>query len=128
MVIELINRWCCCLQVGNICKLLLGYHGKDCSTNKRAGLFCLYIQYRIYVRRPVHLNPTSKELPWKKLSVFDSCKNFFEDFHTQERLSALACVSIKKGILKKLQNQPTWHDKLIARFAKEKDQVILLYK
>ena len=48
---------------------------------------------------------------------------------TQERLSALAYVSIEKQILKKLQSQPTWHDELINRFAKKKDRgVNLLYK
>ena len=39
---------------------------------------------------------------------------------TQERLSALACVSIEKGILKKLQSHSTWHDGLIDKFAKKK--------
>ena len=48
---------------------------------------------------------------------------------TQERLSALASVSIEKGILKKLQSQSTCHDGLIDKFAKIKDRrVILLYK
>ena len=66
MVVELINRWRCCLQVGNREKILLGYHGNDCSTNKKAGLFYLYIQYGSYVRRPVSLIPTCKELPCKE--------------------------------------------------------------
>ena len=40
---------------------------------------------------------------------------------TQEQLSALACISIEMGILKKLQRQSTWHDGLIDKFAKKKD-------
>ena len=46
VVVELINRWRCCHQVGNVGKFPLGYQGNGCSTNKKAGLFCLYIQYR----------------------------------------------------------------------------------
>ena len=44
---------------------------------------------------------------------------------TQERLSALACVSIEKGFLKKLQSQSTWHDELIDKFAKKKDRRVI---
>ena len=66
VVIELINRWRCCLKVDNRDKILLGYHGNDCSTNKEAGLFYLYIQYGSYVRRPVRLIPNCKELLWKE--------------------------------------------------------------
>ena len=58
VVIELINRWRCCHQVGNRGKIILGFHGDSCSTNKKTGLFYLYIQYRSYVRRPVRLIPT----------------------------------------------------------------------
>ena len=99
---------------------VLSYHDYSCSTNNNAGLFSLYIQYRSYVRRPVHLIPTCKELPRKKLLVFESYKTFFSNSMIQEQLSALACVSIKKGILKKLQSHSTWHDGLTDKFAKKK--------
>ena len=47
----------------------------------------------------------------------------------QERLSALACISIKKVILNKQRSHSTWHDGLIDKFTKKKDRrVILLYK
>ena len=44
---------------------------------------------------------------------------------TQERLSALASVSIEKGIIKKLQSHFTWHDVLIDKFAKKKDRRVI---
>ena len=44
---------------------------------------------------------------------------------TQERLSALACVSIEKGILEKLQSHSTWHDGLIDKFAKKTDRRVI---
>ena len=106
VVVELINRWCCCLQVGNRGNILLGYHDYGCSTNNKA-FFSLYIQYRSYVRRPVHLIPTCKELPKKETFLYlNRVKTFFSNSMTQERLSALACVSIEKGILKKYRVIP----------------------
>ena len=66
VAVELISRWPSCLQVGNRGKFLLGYHGNSSSTNKKADLFCLYIQYRSYVRRLVCQIPPCKELPWKQ--------------------------------------------------------------
>ena len=51
VVVELINRWRYCLQVGNRGKILLGYHGNGCSTNKEAGLIYLYIQYRSFLQQ-----------------------------------------------------------------------------
>ena len=65
VVIELINSWCCFLQVGNTGNILLSYHDNGCSTNKEAGLISHYNQYRSYVRRPVCLISTCKELPRK---------------------------------------------------------------
>ena len=77
VVIELINRWRCCLQVGNRGKILLGYHGNSCSTNKKADLFHLYIQYRSYARRPVSVIPTCKEFLWKETFCIWIVKTFF---------------------------------------------------
>ena len=65
----------------------------------------------------------------RSFSCLNRIKTFLRNSMTQERLSALASVSIEKGILKKLQSQPTWHDELIDRFAKKKyRRVILLCK
>ena len=95
VVVELINRWRCCHQVGNVGKFLLGYHGNGCSTNKKAGLFCLYIQYRSSVQEASlsdsYLQRTSVG---RCFSCLNRVKTFLRNSMSQERLSALAlCIN-----------------------------------
>ena len=107
VVVELINRWHFCLQVGNRNKFLLGYHGNGCSIDKKTDLFCLYIQYRSSVQEA---SPSDSYLQRASVERNFSCSNrvrtFLRNSMTQEWISALACISIEKGILKKLQSQP----------------------
>lgn len=73
--------------------------------------------------------PSTSASVERSFSCLNRVKTFLRNSMTQERLSALACISIEKGILHKLQSRPTWNDDLIDRFAKKKDRrVNLLFK
>ena len=108
MVVVLINRWCCCPQVGNVGKFFLGYHGTGCSTNKKGGLFCLYIQYRSSVQE---VSLSHSYLQRASAGRFFSClnrvKTFLRNLMTQERLSALALCINWKEIFMKLEPEST---------------------
>ncbi|KAJ4430895.1 hypothetical protein ANN_19486 [Periplaneta americana] len=73
--------------------------------------------------------PSTSASVERSFSCLNGVKTFLRNSMIQERLSALACISIEKGILHKFQSRPTWNDDLIDGFAKKKDRrVNLLFK
>ena len=100
MVVELINRWRCCLQVGNGGKFLLGYHGNGCSTNKNAGLFCLYILYRCSVQEASLSDSYLQRASMGRcFSSLNRVKTFFEEFYNSR-------TAVSTGFVYQLKRDP----------------------
>ena len=107
VVVELINRWRCCHQVGNIGKFLLGYLVTAVQPIRK--LACsVYIQYRSSVLEASLSDPyLQRASVGRCFSCLNRVKTFLRNSMAQERLSALALCINRKGILMKLQTEST---------------------
>lgn len=73
--------------------------------------------------------PASSSSVERSFSCLKRIKSYLRNTMTQDRLSALALVSVEKETLQKLERRPSWYDDVIDCFAKKKERrVNLLYK